>query len=83
MNYFLVATVSVLSLASSAYANLAGPARPPVSQEAVQRASLLSVSSTGSSTFEQLIDHNNPLLGTFQQRYWYNTEFWNGPGSPV
>jgi hypothetical protein len=33
--------------------------------------------------FEQLIDHNNPSLGTFQQRYWWNTEFWNGTGSPV
>jgi hypothetical protein len=78
-----VSAVSLLSLASSAYANLGGPARPPVSQEAVQEASLLSLASTGTTTFEQLIDHNNPSLGTFQQRYWYNTEFWNGPGSPV
>lgn len=33
--------------------------------------------------FEQLIDHNNPSFGTFQQRYWWSTEFWNGTGSPV
>ncbi|KAF2215786.1 hypothetical protein CERZMDRAFT_81896 [Cercospora zeae-maydis SCOH1-5] len=34
-------------------------------------------------TFDQLIDHSNPALGTFKQRYWYSTEFWKGEGSPV
>jgi hypothetical protein len=29
--------------------------------------------------FNQLIDHNNPGLGTFQQRYWMNWEFYE-PG---
>ncbi|KAH1658225.1 hypothetical protein KXX40_008634 [Aspergillus fumigatus] len=38
---------------------------------------------SGNATFEQYIDHNNPGLGTFPQRYWYNPEFWAGPGSPV
>lgn len=33
--------------------------------------------------FEQLLDHENPDLGTFSQRYFYSTEYWNGPGSPV
>ncbi|KAF7169373.1 hypothetical protein CNMCM6106_004298 [Aspergillus hiratsukae] len=37
----------------------------------------------GAGTFEQYIDHNNPGLGTFPQRFWYNSEFWAGPGSPV
>jgi hypothetical protein len=37
----------------------------------------------GWGTFDQLIDHANPALGTFKQRYWYGTEFWRGPGSPV
>ncbi|KAK4224179.1 peptidase S28 [Podospora fimiseda] len=37
----------------------------------------------GWGTFNQLIDHSNPNLGTFKQRYWYGTEFWNGPGSPI
>ena len=27
-------------------------------------------------TFDQLIDHNNPSLGTFQQRYWTTWEFY-------
>jgi len=46
-------------------------------------------SSQGSSdaivqaSFDQLIDHTNPSLGTFQQRYWYSTEYWNGTGSPI
>ncbi|KUJ11410.1 uncharacterized protein LY89DRAFT_624714 [Mollisia scopiformis] len=35
------------------------------------------------ATFDQLIDHSNPSLGTFKQRYWYSTEYWNGTGSPV
>lgn len=26
--------------------------------------------------FDQLIDHNNPGLGTFQQRYWMDWEFY-------
>jgi len=37
----------------------------------------------GNSTFQQLIDHNNPELGTFSQFYYYNDEFYAGPGSPV
>jgi hypothetical protein len=35
------------------------------------------------ATFEQLIDHDNPSLGTFSQFYYYSYEFWNGTGSPV
>ncbi|KAF6807958.1 serine carboxypeptidase S28 [Colletotrichum musicola] len=35
------------------------------------------------SFFEQLIDHDAPELGTFQQRYWYNATYWKGPGSPI
>ncbi|KAH7920393.1 hypothetical protein BV22DRAFT_1181261 [Leucogyrophana mollusca] len=32
--------------------------------------------------FDQLIDHNNPDLGTFQQRYWMSWEFYE-PGGPI
>ncbi|KAK2606354.1 hypothetical protein QQS21_003285 [Conoideocrella luteorostrata] len=35
------------------------------------------------ATFQQLIDHKNPSLGTFTQRYWYNAEFYKGPGAPI
>ena len=37
----------------------------------------------GQSTFEQLLDHSDPSLGTFSQSYWWNSEWWDGPGSPV
>jgi hypothetical protein len=30
--------------------------------------------------FDQLIDHNNPELGTFQQRYWHTYEFYEPGG---
>lgn len=29
--------------------------------------------------FDQLIDHNNPSLGTFKQRYWHTYEYYE-PG---
>ncbi|TLD10195.1 hypothetical protein PgNI_05425 [Pyricularia grisea] len=37
----------------------------------------------GWGEFDQLIDHANPQLGTFKQRYWYGTQYWNGTGSPI
>ncbi|KAF4598845.1 hypothetical protein EYR38_007253 [Pleurotus pulmonarius] len=32
--------------------------------------------------FDQLIDHNNPGLGTFKQRFWHTWEFYE-PGGPI
>jgi hypothetical protein len=37
----------------------------------------------GSAFFPQWIDHSNHSLGTFDQVYWWNTQFWKGPGSPI
>ncbi|KAJ5692913.1 hypothetical protein N7462_002336 [Penicillium macrosclerotiorum] len=37
----------------------------------------------GESTFQQLLDHENPSLGTFSQRYWWSSQWWGGEGSPV
>ncbi|KAJ5174589.1 uncharacterized protein N7482_000466 [Penicillium canariense] len=37
----------------------------------------------GQSTFQQLIDHDNPSLGTFSQRYWWSSAWWDGEGAPV
>jgi hypothetical protein len=34
----------------------------------------------GNATFKQIIDHNNPHLGTFEQFYYYDTTYWKGPG---
>ncbi|KAF7332418.1 putative extracellular serine carboxypeptidase [Mycena kentingensis (nom. inval.)] len=33
-------------------------------------------------TFQQLIDHNNPSLGTFTQRFWHTWEFYE-EGGPI
>lgn len=38
---------------------------------------------TGSAFFTQWLDHDNPSKGTFKQKYWYNFQYWKGPGSPV
>ncbi|KAJ3540707.1 hypothetical protein NM208_g4940 [Fusarium decemcellulare] len=37
----------------------------------------------GNGEFQQLIDHENPRLGTFSQQFWWNDEHYKGPGSPV
>jgi hypothetical protein len=41
------------------------------------------VSSSKNATFAQLVQHAEPGLGTFPQRYAYNTKHWNGTGSPI
>ena len=33
--------------------------------------------------FDQLIDHTNPTLGTFKQRYWFSAQLWGGQGYPI
>lgn len=38
---------------------------------------------TGTGVFQQLIDHTNPDLGTFDQSFWWSSEFYAGAGSPV
>ncbi|KAF1961954.1 hypothetical protein CC80DRAFT_401871 [Byssothecium circinans] len=37
----------------------------------------------GWGTFDQLIDHSNPSLGTFKQRFWFGSQYWKGTGSPI
>ncbi|EFX01073.1 serine-type peptidase [Grosmannia clavigera kw1407] len=37
----------------------------------------------GQTTFQQLLDHKDPSQGTFSQRFWWSTQYWGGPGSPV
>ncbi|KAL0063139.1 hypothetical protein AAF712_009929 [Marasmius tenuissimus] len=32
--------------------------------------------------FDQLVDHNDPSLGTFKQRYWHTAEFYE-PAGPI
>ena len=81
--------VSFITLSSSVYGgpkNLLVP--PPLqSDEIVQSIGLSRVASAsitnGTSTFQQYIDHTNPGLGTFSQQFWWNAQYWRGPGSPV
>jgi len=58
-------------------------ALPPRFTQVTHQRLEVDVTSVTWETFDQYIDHDNPALGTFQQRYWYSTEFWDGPGSPV
>lgn len=38
---------------------------------------------SGEGVFQQLLDHNDPSLGTFNMSFRWNSEFWTGPGAPV
>ena len=58
------------------FRNARSRAAPPID-------SATTASTILNATFEQLIDHDNPSLGTFSQFYYYSTEFYEGPGSPV
>lgn len=41
---------------------------------------LAAIPKSGNSTFAQLIDHDQPGLGTFSQFYYYSTQYYGGPG---
>ena len=78
--------VPVAALLSTAYGIPTNLLRPPpikVNVIAPQLFSNGSVPVTGSAFFDQLLDHDHPELGTFPQKYWYNSQYWAGPGSPV
>lgn len=49
----------------------------------VQRRDTNSTATMGNGTFQQLLDHSDPSKGTFSQAFWWSTEYWQGPGSPV
>lgn len=81
-------------LASSALAKRTHPGRkpkpsPPVlSDERFSKENLVvglgkRDATTGQGVFQQLIDHSDPSLGTFNQSFWWNSEYWTGPGAPV
>ena len=65
------------------HANMAPrPSVPPVAAPDASEGAVTSRNGTAlppyttTYYFEQLIDHNNPSLGTFQQRYWHTYEFY-------
>ncbi|KAL2265025.1 hypothetical protein VTJ83DRAFT_7535 [Remersonia thermophila] len=77
----------LLALGRSATANMfrgtgldIGPDDPSVTSAELQRRA---ETVSGWGEFDQLIDHSNPSLGTFKQRFWYSHEHWRGPGSPI
>ncbi|OTA06942.1 alpha/beta hydrolase [Trichoderma parareesei] len=82
----LAVAAELLLLAGTASAILFQDLRPPkpdvdVDNNNFRIAAAASTPTYG--TFQQLIDHNHPELGTFSQRYVWNDEFYAGPGSPI
>ena len=65
----------------------AGRLVPPVEEsehaDVFPKKMVSQVNATGSAFFNQLLDHNDPSKGTFPQKFWWNSEYWEGPGSPV
>lgn len=43
----------------------------------------LAAEATKTQYFDQLIDHSNPSLGTFKQRYFFDDSVWTGQGAPI
>lgn len=40
-------------------------------------------STIGNTTFDQQLDHSDFSKGTFGQRYWWDAQYYKGPGSPI
>ena len=83
----MVLTTGLAALLSISFADAAIPnamlrGRPVIPQITVPERSVTSPNGTALPPlttvyyFNQLIDHNDPSLGTFQQRYWMNWEFY-------
>lgn len=77
MKSSIISAVSLLAAAVSA--RLGRPVPPALELSAAEAA----LATTGQGTFQQLLNHSNPAQGTFSQSYWWSSQFWNGPGSPV
>lgn len=57
---------------------------PPLEAEDPSGVQIVALANdTGSAFFDQILDHDDLSKGTFKQKFWWNTEFWGGPGSPV
>jgi len=78
----LLAALLSISFANAAIPNALLRGRPHIPRIPVPERSVTSPNGTALPSlktvyyFEQLIDHDNPSLGTFQQRYWMNWEFY-------
>lgn len=97
MKSFTLLTALLLSGSSSTNAALSKvsnlgppiPLPPPLvdpdfeANAQITKRDATAVPTTGTGVFQQLIDHNDPSKGTFNQSYWWSSEFWSGPGAPV
>lgn len=79
----LLSAAASLLLAGRVTANVLGSLRQLVPPPLVDDRDEISKRTIVQGVFQQLIDHSNPGLGTFSQRFWYSTEYYAGPGSPV
>lgn len=73
-------TLSALLLFSTAQA---GPLTHYIQYQLDNPKNYLASPSIKTAYFTQLIDHDNPAKGTFQQRYYIDNSFGNRPTSPV
>ncbi|KAH9888524.1 peptidase S28 [Cubamyces lactineus] len=86
----LLAVSSAVARPARATGPRVGPPRPSLPRIELPSEELPVTSRNGTQLppysysyyFEQLIDHNNPSLGTFKQRYWHTYEFYE-PGGPI
>lgn len=90
MKLSLVSSIFLLAASAAAAAKrpslrprLAPPALQGQVMSVAEVAAANGVTTNGTGFFTQLLDHSDPSKGTFQQQYWWNSEFWKGPGSPV
>lgn len=80
----VVALVCVASAAAHVDFTRRGRLIPPIDPADPGMVTVIAQSdSVGTGLFQQQLDHNDPSKGTFSQKFWWNTEYWGGPGSPV
>ena len=86
MKFSIVSAISLLASLGAANQFLhLGRLIPPVDEDdaSADAVAAAAVNTTGSAFFTQWLDHNDYGKGTFQQKFWWNSEYWAGPGSPV
>lgn len=82
------ASLLITSLLTSGTWAISAPSRslvpPPLRLDEIESGlPIQKRTSIGQGIFQQLLDHNEPSLGTFNQSFWWSSEYWQGPGSPV
>ncbi|KAG1833222.1 peptidase S28 [Suillus subalutaceus] len=86
LTLLLLAVVARAAIPNTMLRGMQSLPKIPVPQRSITSPSVTALPGVPNITtvyyFDQLIDHNNPGLGTFQQRYWMNREFYK-PGGPI